>query len=896
VSLDRIKSTGRGKLQARVEVEGWPDQWVTSTAMEQAVGDGRNRRVGLKLAGLQIGARLNLPAGKLDAEGFRVQIEGVKRGFEGLASLRRKPTRRTYLSSYLDSSATTVNVFSTDGWPSSGVIHINTEVIAYSGVTATSFTGCTRGYWNTQAQAHFVQGASAFEADAAGIAYPPVTDVPLSIEGRRVWVYLYGEGNGLGGDGVQRWMGVASTCAKFEGATASFSVDPPTAILKQAIGGDAAQKIPIRGIYYPWSAPFCLPLTMDASTTVIVKVVGFYETQAEFCAALTTAIASATAGWGWTAGSAIYAEPTDAGFQIVYVTGPAGTPSYVQVGSADALGPAARSAGLFLVSDTLGDHEVLAIDRLLSSVWVDDSTNDPVYTVVANRRYTVRFVSPVPRAYFGDETPWTQADRGAGVLTSPTDADTYPGTRIYFGGLVALSADTLVGGEEPYEGARTFGDLTQVASFDSSARSARLGAGMVSVFASFGPGTRFRLGRKLATGNAGDLITYLTTQSKNYANAGAMPLVRSTDIAVSASDFDAAIVSRVVSDRVFVAMGQDITLEELLGAELAAAGLHWRIATDGSLAVRRIRLAASTDPASVSINTGRMVGGYPTIEEAANWGFVNVLKLVTGYDPIEDEHVGPEHHVVNVQASAPNRAAKTLEIAQKSIARARFDAPGSGMASEPAVEDAVRIARVWLGLLGAPYDVLSVPVTMHAFDATLGDAVAVTSDYVMDDDGTMGITGKLGILIGYKWDLETGKGTLELLMHRRNIAGYAPGFRVTSQTNVAGNVWDITLNVSELTDQDLSTWFAADDLVYVIQQDSTAPTFRLGTIDAVTGDVLQVSFTAAWVPGTDEWAIEPRDSSAYTSSDNLARFVFIAWDTGRIEYSGSNADARVFSP
>lgn len=45
----------------------------------------------------------------------------------------------------LDALSTTINVTSTTGFSASGVILINSERITYSGVTATSFTGCTRG-------------------------------------------------------------------------------------------------------------------------------------------------------------------------------------------------------------------------------------------------------------------------------------------------------------------------------------------------------------------------------------------------------------------------------------------------------------------------------------------------------------------------------------------------------------------------------------------------------------------------------------------------------------------------------------------------------------------------------------------------------------------------------
>lgn len=45
----------------------------------------------------------------------------------------------------LDNVSTTINVASTTGFTNSGFIQIDSEVISYSGITPTSFTGCTRG-------------------------------------------------------------------------------------------------------------------------------------------------------------------------------------------------------------------------------------------------------------------------------------------------------------------------------------------------------------------------------------------------------------------------------------------------------------------------------------------------------------------------------------------------------------------------------------------------------------------------------------------------------------------------------------------------------------------------------------------------------------------------------
>ena len=58
---------------------------------------------------------------------------------------------------YLNAIATTINVASTTSFPAAGTIQIEWEIITYTGKTATSFTGCTRGTNGSIASFHAVQ-------------------------------------------------------------------------------------------------------------------------------------------------------------------------------------------------------------------------------------------------------------------------------------------------------------------------------------------------------------------------------------------------------------------------------------------------------------------------------------------------------------------------------------------------------------------------------------------------------------------------------------------------------------------------------------------------------------------------------------------------------------------
>jgi hypothetical protein len=60
----------------------------------------------------------------------------------------------TTLTGAHNGSTTTITVNSTSLFPSAGIITIDSERIAYSGKTATTFTGCTRGFEGSAAASH----------------------------------------------------------------------------------------------------------------------------------------------------------------------------------------------------------------------------------------------------------------------------------------------------------------------------------------------------------------------------------------------------------------------------------------------------------------------------------------------------------------------------------------------------------------------------------------------------------------------------------------------------------------------------------------------------------------------------------------------------------------------
>ena len=111
--------------------------------MEKTLPDGRVQVGGLRLDEIKLNVNVSLHLATVESQGFTVKLADV--GEYVSASLAKTPTAICSLLSDLMSSATSMSVDSTADFPSSGVLHLGTEAILYSGKTATTFTGLTRG-------------------------------------------------------------------------------------------------------------------------------------------------------------------------------------------------------------------------------------------------------------------------------------------------------------------------------------------------------------------------------------------------------------------------------------------------------------------------------------------------------------------------------------------------------------------------------------------------------------------------------------------------------------------------------------------------------------------------------------------------------------------------------
>lgn len=139
----------------------------------------------------------------------------------------------TLLTAPLTASATSVNVSSTADFPSSGTLRTDGEEICYSGKTAASLTGVTRGCNSTAAAAHS-SGAIVFGKDQFSINPGQTKSIVWKYAADSTGTVSFGA-RASNGSGTARSPAVSSNGVVIGGFTASLALDPAGVVTGQDI-------------------------------------------------------------------------------------------------------------------------------------------------------------------------------------------------------------------------------------------------------------------------------------------------------------------------------------------------------------------------------------------------------------------------------------------------------------------------------------------------------------------------------------------------------------------------------------------------------------------------------------------------------------------------------------
>jgi hypothetical protein len=884
VTWTRVKATGSGKLAFRLEVEGLDREFVTDSSMERSLTDDRERVVGLKRKGISIEERVHIPEAELEIGGMQLQIVDV--GGNATNTFARLPASITWLTGNVATSgATSVSCASTTGFPSSGVIHLNTEAIKYTGITATSFTGITRGQWGTTAQKHW-------RDDNVGavnsILWPEITDHVATIEGRRAWIYVYGEGDDMQGNGTRIFTGVCLSDAELkDSATWSLKLEGLTRLLDQDMGDDlSAAVVGAAGIYYPGSAPLHIKMWRVDSTTnsggaitstddIIVE--GFFTHQDAFCRHVTTLLQAAATAATWTdEQDQIYCKAVHDGWVLTYRT--AATPRWLII--------KARS---LIDGSTEGENELIEL-----------STGNRVREVQADTVYDMPWrddgppgARMVPRGFLG-----------VPPLVPPIfygDLDANPANRVYIGGAFPIGAEVNYVTVE-FPASSSFPDenreVLTSATVDADERYATLGA--IGGWAAYTPESPITLafGRFYATdASVAEFMEAVIADSPEQVNRGVAPFITSAEIDTDQwEEAVGTIAAPFVRSRSYGG-SKPIKLMDMLREEWKLAGVFPYIDTDGKLALRRVRVPSDAVTLSTTLTAADILvsEGFPTFEKNA-LGTYSAIELKTGYRIRTDKHEGLSHFAVSVTARGRKRIPNILVIEPKSSSLE----PATGGEGLAGFNTAV------LGIFGQPYAIINVPVSLKHFETVLGSEVAITSDLVPNWNlGTRGVTAKAAIVVGRRFELDRGIGQLSLLTLGQVVYGYAPSFGVLSQSNTSGNTWQLTVTLGD--PWSLMSWAEAGQTaetfldvgyrvaVRQIGTGSFASGQRHGTVISVAANVVTVTFDSTWTPGSSKFLLGFADANQSPTSEQEV-YVWIADPTDSlIDFTSGSVPARRFS-
>ena len=893
-----LTADGSGRIGARLVIEGLDYEFVTDSTMVGSGSDSRLRKLGLLLDGLVIDNGADMLSGKIDAKGMTARIADI----DGAATyvFARNPSAVTYMGQTTTTGATTLYVQSTSSFAASGFVHVGTECIQYSGKTSTTFTGLTRARRDTIAQAHYT-------ADGERTVRAEVTDIPATIEGRRAYLFVYSDNLSPTGDGTQRFEGVVSRDATLEdGVHWTVQIDPITRVLAAGVGDDIAIAPTIRGIYYPWNGALSIQITentganasdpVNSARTVSTRIVGFWESQSEFIAYLNATLDTLTSSWASWKSKATAIEMPDGTwtFQIR-------TDSSALWLNVFAISPidhviSCSPAGYTFV-DSYGDFIVTAAVAV-----------DTVYTIAPVARNAAErgqvlvggYPSAVPRAFFASPN-YESYTHDPCVSTVPADRTNYPANRAY---LSSASVDGFtvlnIGGSDTEEPIcipldASLADATDryVVAQEFYVRFMPTTTRAIALVDAV-PLQPERLFQTDMFGNDGlaGFLDFVIPESQDICDIAGLPLLQSRGGNSIFENTYGTVIAAAQGGRPYATQRayrsvKKAKFDAYLAEEVKLLGLFMRLNVSGRIEFAPITLAALTEASTYSIDaSSELVSVQWSSWERNAFGSLNELRLLTGYDPDEDKHLGTMYKVFDLASLARNKTPRVMEIAPKSIARA-----------QPTLDDIQRLAGSSLGVYGRPYAIATVAVPWTLFDAVPGNTISITSTTLPNSSGTRGTTDVQGIVLSRRWDLMQASGTLTILVHGQNIAGYAPSVYISSQVNTSGNTWEIYCDTGSAPFEANGTLFPAGTRVRVVKwNDGDDSGDTSGIVASTIGTQIVVTFDGVWVPGANTWVLNYDDSDAALATTAQLRYAYIATSGAQISLTASTTPARTFAP
>lgn len=864
------------RVDYRLQIEGCPDQWVTSDAYAGTFAEGTDshRRIpGFQYDGLQIEENLKLRDFDVALSSMTVKI----RHEYARESFAKRAIIVSYLDAAVNGSATSWYVRNFAAFTYNHVYHVGTEAIKAGNISSNPIP-VERQYLDTQAQAHYyATGAHQIET--------PIYDKPPTLEGRRCYLFMYLDGEpsdtlntfNMGGDptGATRlsadhliWRGVIASAPALDGdgLTWVLRIEPLTMLLEQEMSGNKDATRGIQGIYHSAEECICIyfKVTHDAvSVERNIKISGFWSTEADLLTALQSNLAGIQADIEaaipdcitniWIVGD----KPGE--YSLMFTTGATCPDTLIAFFLSNAEGQAffnpiysgspqtpSTPPNMFLWPSTIYGAP-LGKDTIVGPLaYYGGDPDADKFGAQAPRGwiippYPTNGSSPIERIL-----PYVVANE----VTDNSAALTSPSKRIYYNGDIG---NVLVAGDHVLIETKGYWPIEYELAHDPNTTSGYFDVldalnyappADMSYLGWFGAALCLNAETEITPisisvrGSIGDLVDEIVSRAY-LANAGNVPFITGADLA----DWNTLLgtLTGFAGSRAY-SFAKPVTIREVLREELKLIGYFMCLDADGRITIRLLRLPISTTAGLISIGKDEIITPYDNGGMWPNWqtnteGIISEIVIYDQYDFINDTSI--EHYRIKDEASISthkNRSRGTIEI--KAVA--------GGIINDL---EAIDIANRILTVLDKDYEIIKIKVPFkYLYDwngagsaLRIGTMVSLTCPQIPDTlTGLLGVVNRPCLVIGRKWNLdgkEGAAGEITLWAQSGNRAGYAPALRILDATNITGNTWVLIVEeqfFAPSTAYD-TAYFAAGYTVEVVEFDTFTPPVPpvAGTVDSI---------------------------------------------------------------
>lgn len=915
----QVLSTGRGTVRYRLEIEGWPEVFVTDERITFTNRATRTVLPGLLHEGLKLSERIVMREGKTMPNSQTFKIRPVRGSRTATQSTDPLTTSFAQFVKPIAILNVDVSDSAETGWTLEGGVslddttyyHIGTETIY---VDSWAGQQIDRAQWGTAPQSHSYSQNNVQSQDVYIYTRPP------TMEGRRCRLYAYGDADAGTGDGTCIWRGIvmADPSIDQDGITWIINAQPVTRVLKQNIAGALGVAKPL-GVFHnnscaiKWSMLFNATAEPDEEDET--KIAKWCASEEDLFTYLNTVFADALAILNpspYTGGritSLKIGRAFDGSIRLTAKIYTTLTVNFgVQLQSLLLGGTPSKDLSVWRLVGTgttsTGLNFGIGADYLSAGEWYQVLLPPADFTNLnggydfewdgAGALIPVGMLTNLGRRQKSNLEPYTVTE-GALAANTPwriyinQDWD-FPGVA---GSAVHISDSfqrsktfkiAATGDEDTYSyielapltrGIGDHGGGIEKGSWQSIAA----GGGFVGMLSD---ATDLTLVRDYGSLSIADFINNLEGNATLYANDGDAPFITTADLASF---------SNIIStSRRRYQFTEPVSVEDVLASELQYVGAFMRINATGLISAIHYPTfndltacdAAHTLTTATILTPQNGEGMWPQWDPQRD-GRVTEVVIVPG---------GPEEgaHKFKFRTNLSNTISKTRGISRAEIRpkSAPDEFTGSGVEFDYARE----LAEKFFQMFAREYAAVTVAVPFVHFSVLCGDVVSVTHPLIPDGLGNRGVSGRRGIVIERKWNLDPAQkdaGELTILIPLIPGAGYAPAGVITEQTNTSGNIWDLTLSLANAfnialapsgsTAGQVLDSFAVNDRIRIVKCDTlpAATSAVIGTITALNAaaGTCTVSLGAAWTPSTLVWRLEFDNGSSGVTT-NQAKYAYVA--------------------